>query len=181
MRGPLLLGVLVGVASPVLAQSDDFDQGMNTMWEVLWHQSGTPTRLVRWEQEIKVRIYGVNLTQHKQHTLQALQDVAAVAGVKVTDVSGRPDSAQLANVSIEIVPDNMLEDNQPCVTFLNFQTETKIDSAAMQLGIHDDAYLEHWGTTDGERPGSAREVSSAIAAELEERFPEYIAHAFRRP
>jgi hypothetical protein len=123
--------------SPVLAQSDEFDQGMNTMWEVLWHQSGTPTRLVRWEQDIKVRIYGVNLAQHKQHTLQALADVAAEAGVKVTDVSGRPDAAQVANVSIEIVPDNMLEDNQPCVTFLNFQTETKIDSAAMQMRSRD--------------------------------------------
>jgi hypothetical protein len=125
------------VISPVLAQSDEFDQGMNTMWEVLWHQSGTPTRLVRWEQDIKVRIYGVNLAQHKQHTLQALMDVAAESGIKVTDVSGRPDAAQVANVSIEIVPDNMLEDNQPCVTFLNFQTETKIDSAAMQMRNRD--------------------------------------------
>ena len=56
-----------------------------------------------------------------------------------------------------------------------------IDSVAMQLGVHDDAYLEHWGATDGERPGSARDVSAAIASELEERFPEYIARAFGRP
>src|SRR3954451_6813939 len=125
------------VISPVLAQSDEFDQGMNTMWEVLWHQSGTPTRLVRWEQDIKVRIYGVNLAAHKQHTLQALTEAATEAGVKVTDVSGRPDAAQLANVSIEIVPDNLLEDNQPCVTFLNFQSETRIDSATMQMRSKD--------------------------------------------
>ena len=56
-----------------------------------------------------------------------------------------------------------------------------IDSAAMQLGVHDDAYLEQWGATDGERPGSARDVSAAIASELEERFPEFIALAFRKP
>jgi hypothetical protein len=129
--------VAAAVISPVLAQSDEFDQGMNTMWEALWHQSGTPTRLVRWEQDIKVRIYGVNLTQHKQHTLQALTEVASEAGIKVIDVSGRPDAAQVANVSIEIVPDNMLEDAQPCVTFLNFQVETKIDSAAMQMRNRD--------------------------------------------
>jgi len=56
-----------------------------------------------------------------------------------------------------------------------------IDSVAMQLGVHDeDAYLEHWGATDGERAGTAREVGSAVAAELEERFPEFIALAFRR-
>jgi hypothetical protein len=125
------------VLNPCAAQTDEFEQGMNTMWEVLWHQSGTPTRLVRWEQDIKVRIYGVNINAHKQHTLQALRDAAAEAGVKVIDVSDRADAAQLANVSIEITPDNMLEDNQPCVTYLNFQTETRIDSAAMQMRNRD--------------------------------------------
>jgi hypothetical protein len=52
----------------------------------------------------------------------------------------------------------------------------------MQTGAHDeDAYLEHWAATDGERPGSARDVGAAVAAELEERFPEFIALAFRQP
>jgi hypothetical protein len=125
------------VLNPVCAQTDEFEQGMNTMWEVLWHQSGTPTRLVRWEQEMKVRIYGVNLGAHKQHTLQALRDTGAEAGIKVVDVSDRPDAAQIANVSIEITPDHMLDDNQPCVTYLNFQTETRIDSAAMQMRSKD--------------------------------------------
>ncbi len=125
------------VVSPCLAQADEFEAGMNTMWEVLWHQSGTPTRLVRWEQDIKVRVFGVNLAAHKQHTLQALRDAGAEAGVKVIDVSDRPDAAQVANVSIEITPDTMLEDNQPCVTYLNFQTETRIDSAAMQMRNRD--------------------------------------------
>jgi hypothetical protein len=122
---------------PAFAQADEFEQGVGTMWEVLWHQSGTPTRLVRWDQEIKVRIFGVNLGTHKQHTLQAMRDVAAEAGIKLTDVSDRADAAQVANVSIEITPDSMLEENQPCVTFLNFQTETKIDSAAMQMRSRD--------------------------------------------
>ena len=125
------------VMSPCLAQADEFEQGMNTMWEVLWHQSGTPTRLVRWEQDIKVRIFGLNVNAHKQHTLQALRDAGAEAGVRVIDVSDRPDAAQVANVSVEITPDNMLEDSQPCVTYLNFQTETRIDSAAMQMRNRD--------------------------------------------
>ena len=125
------------VISPVHAQTDEVEQGVGTMWEVLWHQSGTPTRLVRWEQEMKVRVFGVNLATHKQHTLQALRDVAAEAGVRIVDVSDRPDAAQVANVSVEITPDSMLEENQPCVTFLNFQTETRIDSAAMQMRSRD--------------------------------------------
>ena len=64
---------------------------------------------------------------------------------------------------------------------LSERFQALIDSVAMQQGIHDDAYPEHWGATDGERPGSARDVGAAIAAELEERFPEYIAQAFQRP
>jgi hypothetical protein len=123
--------------SPAFAQTDEFEQGLGTMWEVLWHQSGTPTRLVRWEQDIRVRITGVHLAVHKEHTLQALRTVAAEAGVKLTDVSDRADAAQVANLSVEITPDHMLEDNQPCVTFLNFYSETRIDSAAVQMRSKD--------------------------------------------
>ena len=63
---------------------------------------------------------------------------------------------------------------------LSERFQALLDSVAMQLGIHDDAYLEYWGAADGERPGTAREVSAAIAAELEDRFPEFIARAFGR-
>ncbi|MBC5768069.1 hypothetical protein [Ramlibacter albus] len=125
--------LLAAVLSPAFAQADEFEQGLGTMWEVLWHQSGTPTRLVRWEQEMRVRVYGVNLASHKQHTLEALRAVAGEAGIKLVDVSDRADAAQVANVSVEITPDYMLEDNQPCVTFLNFYTETRIESAAVQM------------------------------------------------
>ena len=65
---------------------------------------------------------------------------------------------------------------------LSERFQSRIASLAMQTGADDeDAYLEHWAATDGERPGSAREVGAAVAAELEERFPEFIALAFRRP
>jgi len=130
----LLWAMMVGSA---YAQADEFEQGMGTLWEVLWHQSGTPTRLVRWEQEMRVRVHGVNLATHKEHTLQALRSVAGEAGVKLVDVSDRADAAQVANVSIEITPDHMLEDVQPCVTYLNFYTETRIDSAAVQMRSKD--------------------------------------------
>jgi hypothetical protein len=132
-----VLALAAAVLNPAVAQADEFDDGVGTMWEVLWHQSGTPTRLVRWEQEIKVRIFGVNLATHKQHTLEALRAVAAEANVKLTDVSDRADAAQIANVSVEITPDSMLEENQPCVTYLNFLTETKIESAAVQMRNRD--------------------------------------------
>jgi hypothetical protein len=121
------------VFAPCVAQADEFDQGMNTLWEVLWHQSGTATRLVRWEQDIKVRIYGANVAAHRAHTLQALRDVSRETGVKIYDVSDKPDAAQLANLSIEIVPDSALSQNQPCETRIDFKTETTIDSATTQM------------------------------------------------
>src|SRR3954453_24157076 len=96
------------VAPALARQAETFDAGMNTMWEVLWHQSGTPTRLVRWDQDMKVRVYGVNAEAHRQHTLKALGDAAAVAGIKVIDVTDAEDGALQANVSIEITPDSAL-------------------------------------------------------------------------
>lgn len=115
------------------AAADEFDRGMNTMWEVLWHQSGVPTRLVRWDRDIKVRISGAHAAAHREHTLRALRDVAAEARVKVIDVSDLPDAARQANVSIEITPDAMLSNNQPCETRLDFGDETRIDSVTMQM------------------------------------------------
>lgn len=58
-----------------------------------------------------------------------------------------------------------------------------IDSVAMQLGLQDeDAYLALWARSDvQERPGRAADVADAVVAELEERFPEFIGLAFRRP
>jgi TPR repeat protein len=116
-----------------MAQADEFERGMNTMWEVLWHQAGTPTRLVRWEQDMKVRVHGVNAAAHKKRTLQALRDTATIAGVKVIDVSDLPDAAQQANLDVEILADTALSDAQPCETRIEFQTETRIDSASMRM------------------------------------------------
>jgi len=120
--------------APALSHADAFDTGMNTLWEVLWHQSGTPTRLVRWEQpELKVRVFGFNAAAHRPHTLQALRAVAAEAGLRISDVSDQPQQAQQADVNIEITPDAALSDNQPCETRLHFKTEARLDSVDMQM------------------------------------------------
>jgi hypothetical protein len=129
--------LLAAVLSPCSAMADEFEQGLSTLWEVLWHQSGTPTRIVRWEGEMRVRIFGVNVAAHRERTLLALRTVAGEAGIKLVDVSDRPDAEQVSNVTVEITPDSQLEDNQPCVTYLDFRTETKIDSAVVQMRSRD--------------------------------------------
>ena len=129
--------LLLSVLWPCLAMADEFDQGLATLWEVLWHQSGTPTRIVRWEGDIRVRIHGLNAAAHREHTLEALRAVTGEAGVKLVDVSDQADASRVANLSVEITADNMLEDNQPCVTYLDFSTETKINSATVQMRAKD--------------------------------------------
>jgi hypothetical protein len=130
-------GLFLAAVWPCTALADEFDQGLATLWEVLWHQSGTPTRIVRWESEMRVRIHGLNAAAHREHTLQALRAVTSEAGIKLVDVTDEPDAEHLSNVSVEITADTQLEDNQPCVTYLDFRTETRIDSAVVQMRSRD--------------------------------------------
>jgi hypothetical protein len=125
------LGLLLAFLAPA-AMANEFDQGLATLWEVLWHQSGTPTRIVRWESDMRVRFAGVNVAQHRDHTMQAFRAVTQEAGINLIDVTGQPDE-NTANVSVEYTTDTSLEDNQPCVTFLDFKVETRIDSATVQM------------------------------------------------
>jgi len=57
-----------------------------------------------------------------------------------------------------------------------------IDSVAMQLGLHgSEAYIEAWDRSEAQdRPGTAEDVADAVVADLEARFPEFIATAFQR-
>ena len=130
-------GLCLAALMPTAALADEFERGLATLWEVLWHQSGTPTRVVRWENDIRVRIGGVNAAAHRENTLRALRDVTAEAGVKLIDVSALPEAEQQANLTVEITADNQLEDNQPCVTYLDFRTETRIESATVQMRSKD--------------------------------------------
>lgn len=123
--------------APCSGIANEFEQGLATLWEVLWHQSGTPTRVVRWETDIRVRLTGIELESHREHTLRALQGVASEAGVKLIDVSERPNAAREANLTVEIVANTALEDNQPCATSLDFRTETRIESATIQMRAKD--------------------------------------------
>jgi hypothetical protein len=121
---------------PFGAHADEFDQGLQTLWEVLWHQSGTPTRIVKWEGDLRVRFTGTNVQAHRAHMMEALNTVTSEAHLNVRDVTGTPEE-QTANVTVEVLADNALEDNQPCVTFLDFKTETKIDSATVEMRDRD--------------------------------------------
>jgi hypothetical protein len=73
------------------------------------------------------------------------------------------------------------DDHGTVTRSLSDRFQTLVDSVAMQLGLAEsDAYLEAWArSTPAERAGTAEEVAEAVAADLEGRFPEFIAKAFR--
>ena len=112
-------------------------------WSPAWRRCGKccgtkaapPTRLVRWEGDIRMRLSGVDSPQHRQTVLKALQAVMQEAGIRLIDVTDQP--AHSANLSVEITPDTALEDVQPCVTVLDFRTEAQIDTARVQMRSKD--------------------------------------------
>lgn len=127
---------LAAILAPASAFAmDDTEQGLGTLWEVLWHQSGTPTRIVRWENDIRMRMTGVELPRHREYVLKALREVTETAGVKLIDVTDQP--GEFANLTVEVTPDTALEDNQPCVTYLDFRSEAKVDTANIQMRSKD--------------------------------------------
>ena len=75
------------------------------------------------------------------------------------------------------------DDRETVTVSLSDKFQQLIDSAAMQLGLHDsDAYIELWTReAPQERAGGARHVAETVAAEIEDRFPTYIGGAFTRP
>jgi cvfA/B/C family virulence factor len=66
---------------------------------------------------------------------------------------------------------------------LSERFQALIDSVAMRDAAESaEAYLEGWSRSEPvERPGPAVEVADAVARELEDRFGEFAARAFRLP
>ena len=127
---------LAAILAPTSAFAmDDTEQSLGTLWEVLWHQSGTPTRVVRWENDIRMRMTGVELPRHRDYVMKALREVTETAGVRLVDVTDQP--GEFANLTVEVTPDTALEDNQPCVTYLDFRSEAKVDTANIQMRSKD--------------------------------------------
>jgi hypothetical protein len=73
------------------------------------------------------------------------------------------------------------DDDGTVTRSLSDRFQALVDSVATQLGLSEaEEYLEAWArSTPVERPGTAEEVASAVATDLETRFPEFISKAFR--
>ena len=73
------------------------------------------------------------------------------------------------------------DDHGTVTRSLSDRFQALVDSVAVQLGLSEsDEYLEAWArSAPAERPGTAEEVAAGVATDLEMRFPEFIARAFR--
>jgi hypothetical protein len=71
------------------------------------------------------------------------------------------------------------DDRRTVTRPLSARFQALVDSAAMTLGVSEsDAYLDAWARSAPEQwPGTAAEAADAVAADLEARFPEFIAVA----
>lgn len=109
----LLLPLLLCTAP---AWADKLDDDLQTVWESLWDQRGTTLWVVRWDREIRYRIYGPDSARHREHAIKALDDAAQATGLQVINVSDEPDAEKTAMLELEVVKDFELQDNEPCMT-----------------------------------------------------------------
>ncbi len=134
MKRLLALFVLFAAVLPVRA--DALQDRFDTVWESLWYQGGSPTQVVRWGEEIRVRIHGRNQSTHRGRIMDALGKVTTLAGVRLVDVSDAPDAEKRANLDVQIVNDLDLPDNQACFVRVREIERSLITKAELKMRDH---------------------------------------------
>ncbi|MCW5629743.1 MAG: DUF2927 domain-containing protein [Rhodoferax sp.] len=131
-----LLALFVLFAAVVPARADALQDRFETVWESLWYQGGSPTQVVRWGEEIRVRIHGRNQSTHRGRILHALGKVTTLAGVRLLDVSDAQDAEKRANLDVQIVNDLDLPDNQACFVRVQEIERSLIVKAELKMRDH---------------------------------------------
>ena len=113
-----LLCALLGIVGilPVTARADKLDDNLQTVWESLWDQRGTPRQLVRWEQTLTYSVSGVDAEQHSKQIHRAMAEAAKWTKLEVTEINLNNDAKTAAALQFEVVKNDLLPDSMPCVT-----------------------------------------------------------------
>ena len=125
---PLFAGMLLAASTP--AHADRLDDDLATVWEVLWDQRGALPSVVRWNRPVRYRIEGINVGMHRAQIANALQAASAATGVSISEAA---EGEEAPNLSFEIVPDNQLLDNEPCVTRLRRWRNWGLEDVAVKM------------------------------------------------
>jgi hypothetical protein len=96
------------------AHAEDVAGVLTVAWEALWHQSGFPRAVRKWDGPVRVRFSGALVARHKDFAMRQLQEVFEVSGIPISEVAADDDTA---NLEIEFVGGlDPLPSNEPCVT-----------------------------------------------------------------
>ena len=139
MKRALLLAIMLAfVFSASLVRADQLDLDLQTVWEAIWDERGTPRTLVRWKKSadpISYRITGVDVNKHRAAIKKTLDHAASLAGIQFADISDRPDAATQSQVNIDIgaQTDAALHEQQVCFVMTTAVKAGYFDKVTMRL------------------------------------------------
>jgi len=130
-HGLIVLAFAAAAALP--ARADELADSFATVWESLWQQAGTPTYVIRWADEVRVRFTGGMTERYREHAMSALRDATQAAGLKLRDVTAETDAEKLANLEYRVTGDYDLQDTMPCVAHLQRWRNWLLESVLVQV------------------------------------------------
>jgi hypothetical protein len=119
------------------ARADKLDDDLQTVWESLWDQRGTAQRIIRWDREIRYRIFGPDAARHREHAIKALDAAAQATGLQMVNVTDEPDAEKTAMLELEVVKDSELRDNEPCATYFTQTSSWALGKVKIKMRSRD--------------------------------------------
>ena len=110
-----LLATLLAIV-PSAARADKLDDNLQTVWESLWDQRGTPRNLIRWDKSLTYTISGHEVDRHRAHIQKAMREAAQWTQLEITEASTQSSNKDAAMLTFEVVKNDALDDTMPCVT-----------------------------------------------------------------
>ena len=111
-----LIAAALASSMALPARADRLDDDLDTVWESVWDQRGSPLRLRRWEQPVRYRFIGEQARQHRGHVVAALTAVTQAAGIALDEAVQGASGDAAANLDIEFVTEQALGAGTGCET-----------------------------------------------------------------
>jgi hypothetical protein len=112
--GLLLALLLLAMATP--ARADRLDDDLNSVWESVWDERGTPIPLLRWNGPLQWRLVGSEAGWLRQHVRGAIDDLRAHTGLAFEEVTQAPSSSTHPYLEIQVVEpaSRVIAESQGC-------------------------------------------------------------------
>ncbi len=112
-----MLVCVLPLLQPLAARADSLKSRLNTAWEVLWDERGTPQRVFRWREGVlRYRLSGAGIGEHREQIAKALALAAQHTGLQIREATGRVDPADGPLLDVEMAGAGQLEMNVACAT-----------------------------------------------------------------